>query len=148
MPKYIDVDEFVKIKREWYCEQCLKRKGMKRGKLQFVYEIGGAPCRACDVDDMISDIEDFPAADVEPKQSWIPVTERLPEDGTYLITWKNHTAQGVCMAYYGYYQDGLHRSSKPDFYRYDNEWGDVTFDDVTHWMPIPEPPKGEDHEIL
>jgi rubrerythrin len=66
MPKYIDADEFVKINREWYCEQCQKRKGMKRGKLQFVYEIGGAPCRACDVDDVISDIEDFPAADVEP----------------------------------------------------------------------------------
>lgn len=65
-PKYIDADEFVKDKREWYCEQCLKRKGMKRGKLQFVYEIGELPCRACDVDDVISDIEDFPAADVEP----------------------------------------------------------------------------------
>jgi NADH pyrophosphatase NudC (nudix superfamily) len=66
MPKYIDADEFVRLKREWYCEQCEKRKGMKRGRLQFVYEIGDAPCRACNVDDMISDIEDFPAADVEP----------------------------------------------------------------------------------
>lgn len=66
MPKYIDADAFVKEKREWYCSQCEKRKGMKRGKLQFVYEIGGAPCRACDVDDMISDIEDYPAADTEP----------------------------------------------------------------------------------
>lgn len=65
MPKYIDADEFVKKKREWYCEQCQKRKGMKHGKLKFVYEIGGAPCRACDVDDVISDIEDFPAADVK-----------------------------------------------------------------------------------
>lgn len=66
MPKYIDADEFVKKNREWYCEQCEKRKGMKRGRLRFVYEIGGAPCRACDVDDVISDIEDFPAADVVP----------------------------------------------------------------------------------
>lgn len=76
MPKYIDADEFVRLKREWYCEQCEKRKGMKRGKLQFVYEIGDAPCRACDVDDVISDIEDFPASDVEPKRKtgrWIDV---------------------------------------------------------------------------
>lgn len=72
MSKYIDADEFVKKNREWYCEQCQKRKGMKRGKLQFVYEIGGAPCRACDVDDVISDIEDFPAADVEPKREIVP----------------------------------------------------------------------------
>ena len=99
----------------------------------------GEPCEE------VKRIKAIPAADVEPKKKWIPVTERLPEDGTYLITWKNHNAQGVCMAYYGYYQDGLHRSSRPDFYRYDNEWGDVPFDDVTHWMPLPEPPKGEDN---
>lgn len=68
MTKYIDADAFVKEKREWYCEQCLKRKGMKRGRLQFVYEIGDAPCRACYVDEVISDIEDLPAADVEPKR--------------------------------------------------------------------------------
>lgn len=68
MPKYIDADAFVKEKREWYCEQCEKRKGMKRGRLQFVYEIGDAPCLACYIDDMIYDIEDFPAADVEPKR--------------------------------------------------------------------------------
>ena len=82
MSKYIDADEFVKKNREWYCEQCQRRKGMKRGKLQFVYEIGGAPCRACDVDDMISDIEDFPAADVEPRRHgwWIP-GDRFVYDG-------------------------------------------------------------------
>jgi len=66
MPKYIDADLFVQIKREWYCYQCQMRKGMKRGKVQFVYEIGGAPCRACDIGDIISDIENSPAADVEP----------------------------------------------------------------------------------
>lgn len=74
MPKYIDVEAFVKEKREWYCAQCEKRKSMKRGRLQFVYEIGDAPCRACYIDDMISDIEDLPAADVEPVRygRWIP----------------------------------------------------------------------------
>lgn len=83
MPKYIDADEFVRLKREWYCEQCLKRKGMKRGKLQFVYEIGDAPCRACDVDDVISDIEDFPAADVEPKRKtgrWSVIEGKIRRD--------------------------------------------------------------------
>lgn len=81
MAKYIDADEFVRLKREWYCEECEKRKGMKRGRLQFVYEIGGAPCRACDVDDVISDIEDFPDADVEPVKhgKWIKSPE-CPEE--------------------------------------------------------------------
>ncbi len=29
------------------------------------------------------------------------------------------------------------------FHFYDSEWGDVTVDNVTHWMPLPEPPSGE-----
>ena len=82
MPKYIDADEFVSLTREWYCEACEKRKGMKRGRLQFVYEIGGAPCRACDVDDVISDIEEFPAADVEPVAHgyWVKSTGMMPPE--------------------------------------------------------------------
>ena len=82
MSKYIDADEFVKKNREWYCKQCEKRKGMKHGKLKFVYEIGDAPCRACDVDDVISDIEDFPAADVEPVRHgrWIDENSASPLD--------------------------------------------------------------------
>lgn len=134
MPKYIDADAFVKENREWYCEQCEKRKGMKRGKLRFVYEIGGVPCRACDVDDMISDIEDFPAADVEPKQRWIPVMERLPKaecgEGQSVLT------VDVCGEQRVLYFDG-------------GNWCWPTGEalktsrsfPVTHWMPLPEPPK-------
>lgn len=66
MAEYIDRAAFVKDKREWYCAACAKRQGMKRGRLQFVYEIGDAPCRACSVDDMIDDVEYYPAADVAP----------------------------------------------------------------------------------
>jgi hypothetical protein len=45
---------------------------MKNGKMRFVYEIGDAPCRACDIDDVLDDVEDFPAADVRPvvKAKW------------------------------------------------------------------------------
>lgn len=66
MAEYIDREAFVADKRKQYCEDCDKRKGMKRGKLQIIYEIGSAPCRACGVDDMFGDIEDYPAADVAP----------------------------------------------------------------------------------
>lgn len=62
--EYIDREAFIAAKRAWYCDNCDKRKGMKNGKMRFVYDIGDAPCRSCGVDDMMCDIEDFPAADV------------------------------------------------------------------------------------
>ena len=60
---------------------------------------------------------------------WIPVTERLPEEYKYVL----------CKTDYGM-EVGYHR----------NEWGQDEWTtgkfasgsfDVTHWMPLPEPPK-------
>ena len=64
MTEYINRETFVADKRKQYCEDCHRRKGMKNGKMRFCYEIGGVPCRACGIDDMFNDIEDYPAADV------------------------------------------------------------------------------------
>ena len=61
MAEYIDREAFIADKRKQYCTDCDRRKGMKNGKLRFVYDIGDAPCRACGIDDMIDDIEDYPA---------------------------------------------------------------------------------------
>lgn len=66
MAEFIDKQEFLEEQRHLYCENCAKRKGMKRGKMQFVYEIGDAPCRSCGYGDVLDDLEDFPAADVRP----------------------------------------------------------------------------------
>ena len=63
-------------------------------------------------------------------QKWIPVSERLPEDGAVVlgymvskdyrtIKWKNNTQRW----------EGLLLDYAKEF--------------VTHWMPLPEPPKGE-----
>lgn len=73
MTDYIDRESFIEQKRELYCADCERRKGMKNGKMRFVYDIGDAPCRACDVHDMMRDVEDFPAADVKPvvRGEWI-----------------------------------------------------------------------------
>ena len=66
--EYISREAFITRQRELYCQNCDRRRGMKDGKLtkRFVYPIGGAPCRACDVDDMINAVEDYPAADAMP----------------------------------------------------------------------------------
>ena len=75
MAEYISREAFITRQKELYCQNCDRRRGMKDGKLtkRFVYPIGGAPCRACDVDDMINAVEDYPAADVRPvvRGKWI-----------------------------------------------------------------------------
>ena len=64
VPKHgrlIDADAFVEEKQEWYCKQnCGRRKGIKNGKECFIYKIGEAPCRACEIDDLISAVDDAP----------------------------------------------------------------------------------------
>ena len=66
---------------------------------------------------------------------WIPVTERLPnESGSYLVT--------VPMDNGDSYVDALDYH-KGKFYEYDSEWGDIEYDDVLAWMPLPEPYKAD-----
>lgn len=71
-------------------------------------------------------------------QEWIPVTERLPEfvpnnSRKYLTLWAGAIDSKP-------YCELLWFSGK-GWYRYDSEWGDVWYKNVTHWMPLPELPK-------
>ena len=79
-------------------------------------------------------------------QKWIPVTERLPDkDGDYLCYKKSGLYE-----VFGFAKDGR-KKHKYDFFRdwknvwffYDSKYGYVTTDCVTHWMPLPDFPKGE-----
>jgi len=51
--RLIDADATIKYLQEFRCKDCDRRKGMKNGKIRFCYEIGDAPCRACDIGDTI-----------------------------------------------------------------------------------------------
>ena len=58
-------------------------------------------------------------------QEWISVNDRLPEQGE----------EAICIAADGDMMIGKY-----------TEWGwmfPCYFEDLTHWMPLPEPPKGE-----
>ena len=66
MPRLIDVDAFLDDVTERYCKDCERRKGIKNGKKKFIYDIGDAPCRACEVDDMKYELERVPTVDAEP----------------------------------------------------------------------------------
>ena len=69
------------------------------------------------------------ARDIIVLSKWIPVTERLPEKkGNYL----GFTRSTFMVGYYK--GDGIWW-----VWAYDREGVDL----FTHWMPLPEPPKGE-----
>ncbi len=71
--------------------------------------------------------DDAIAAACELMPKWIPVSERLPEKNTLVLV---HTEM-----------DANHVASIDDgnewFCNYGGEW---LFPNVTHWMPLPEPP--------
>ena len=67
------------------------------------------------------------------KPKWIPVTERLPEGMEWVLcVCKDGEAHILC---YDYIMDDW------DIYGRPNSCYAKGF--VTHWMPLPEPPKGE-----
>ena len=74
------------------------------------------------------------------KPKWIPVTERLPNcNGCYLV-WRPHFFCGEIGMPSICYFDGSntwHDSYGVDFTR------TLHPEDVTYWMPLPEPPKEE-----
>ena len=70
-------------------------------------------------------------------QEWIPVTERLPEEGEYVLCVLKGFSYGgkiqVCK-----FVPADKFKEKPYFEHFRNG-----FPSVTHWMPLPNPPKAE-----
>ena len=72
-------------------------------------------------------------------QKWIPVTERLPNTAERVLVCKTWLGT-VYKPVYGYYQD--FPNQKGCWYVL-TDVGYYPQREVTHWMPLPEPPKGE-----
>lgn len=58
--RLIDADALITKVQKLYCKDCILRTGKKNGKMQYIYEIGEAPCRGCWIDDMVLEIDDAP----------------------------------------------------------------------------------------
>jgi hypothetical protein len=76
------------------------------------------------------------------KPRWIPVTERLPEEKTYVLILAD-TIAGKMQIVSLLYKDGEGRNCWTAL----DEYGKNPFDwQPTHWMPLPAAPKEEDDE--
>lgn len=81
-------------------------------------------------------------------QKWIPVSEKLPEDGIYLVTVER--IAGVPRIEKKSFAKDLNRvddfsfrKHKCGWYDYDSEYGCWEDTNVIAWMPLPQPYKGE-----
>lgn len=134
----------------------------------------GSVGKVGDLREMLDEIESIPAADVEPKRKWIPVTERLPEveegftdcesfaedkDGEYYpigvyTCWESEPVlifaciDGMKERHTARYEEWRFADGRPKECGWIDVSGDVELSFVTHWMPLPEPPKeGDDGEL-
>ena len=57
---------------------------------------------------------------------WIKCSDRLPDDGVWVLIYQE-----------GYVFDMASYSERNDLFENGYEW----LEGVTHWMPLPEPPK-------
>lgn len=90
------------------------------------------------IEDLITALTASNEVIAKSKPKWIPVTERLPNcNGCYLV-WRPHFFGGEIGMPSICYFDGTntwHDSYGVDFTRI------LHSEDVTHWMPLPQPPE-------
>ena len=98
-------------------------------------DVSNSPCNDCDEEVCYGCMELRDWVDEAPTVElprWIPVTERLPERfGQFIVTVKNDLENGY--------------SDYADYDPYLRSWrtglGLHGSERITHWMPLPEPPK-------
>lgn len=86
--RIIDADALIDELMQRCCNNCIKRMGIKNGKQRMIYEIGDAPCKACEVDDIKVELDDAPTIEAEPVRHghWIKGEKIYPDilnDTTY-----------------------------------------------------------------
>lgn len=86
---------------------------------------------------------------------WISVEDALPEqDGEYLAYEKYQFLSDkgyMCIRSFSHNLENIdeydfYGEEREGWYNFDNEYGYFETDGVTHWMPLPQPPKGESND--
>ena len=83
-------------------------------------------------------------ADIIKEHEWISVKDRLPEDKTNCLCFSNSHGYSSLHMLTFYKKHRYECSSKNyfnKFWAYDSENGDFSYDDITHWRALPQPPQ-------
>ena len=83
-------------------------------------------CKICEFQALLD-------ADVSPKSEWISVTERLPDEANDYIVALRYSSGAYFSTKRSYSKERGWYGVSPDHYYRETA--------VTHWMPLPEPPK-------
>ena len=81
------------------------------------------------------------------KPKWISVAERLPEEKCKCLVYKKHTGLSALVSFTNDLESideyDFQGQKRWGFFYYDSEYGYCESLGVTHWMPLPKPPKEE-----
>lgn len=120
MSDYISRDAFIADCEGRYCAPC-----KEQGK-----DANGVRCHACWVDDMLSEVLDAPAADVEPVRRGIPCSEKMPNPGERVL------------ATDGGFVGEMYIDKRGQWRRYNVTYiQNLMALDILWWLPMPEPPE-------
>ena len=128
MAKYINLEELMRFPIR------LNHYDKEHGSKDFVYGI----------ETVLEYAENLQTTDVA--QEWISVKDKLPEeDGSYLVVINYFSHQSINVRSFAKTGETVNEydlaGEKNVWYYYDSEYGYVSTDSVTHWMPLPELPK-------
>ena len=86
---------------------------------------------------MLTRIHDEPTIEAKPVNGWISMKDRRPEPETWAIVYIKYPSPVFEL------ERGIHKMSSVKKMFYDGKSFYCDFGAITHWMPLPEPPKGE-----
>ena len=122
MAEYIDMHDVLEAIRYRVCQG--------QGNKEHICQRGS--CAYCGIMEIMSDISALPALDVQPIDRWISTKDRLPDVGQpvliYYPCWDGTEVQAARLEY-----DKL-------FFEICGEFN-ASVNKVTHWQPLPVPPK-------